>query len=63
MNYDDWKLMTPPEHKVCPFCDDGLTDESNCCGASFDSDTMICHECRDHCDAEECSECDGTGTI
>ena len=30
---------------------------SNCCGASIDTDILICYECKEHCDIAEC-ECE-----
>lgn len=68
MGYDDYKLATPPDHepneKECDECEGrGYHDESYCCGASIDHDTLICHECNDHSDFMECDECKGTGII
>jgi hypothetical protein len=30
---------------------------SNCCGASIDTDILICYECKEHSDIAEC-ECE-----
>lgn len=62
--YTPDRELQPPEHKDCPFCEGtGKSGTSSCCGAELNSDMMICYECKDHCDEDECSECDGTGTI
>jgi len=64
MSYDDYKLASPPEHKECSECEGkGHFQLSNCCGAQCDSDMLICYECKEHCDLQECEECDGTGTV
>lgn len=62
-NLDDYKLASPDDNKKdCFWCKGtGKTGHSSCCGADFDDDMMICFECKDHCDNEECPECDGTG--
>jgi hypothetical protein len=30
---------------------------SNCCGARMNTDMLICYDCKDHCDIQEC-ECE-----
>jgi len=48
----------------CPECDGlGHCDLSDCCGAEMDIDVGLCYECHDHCEPEQCHECNGTGKI
>lgn len=52
--------------KECPTCQgSGESDLSNCCGAKFDSDIMICSDCLEHISEDdlECDECFGNGFI
>lgn len=52
--------IDPPDND-CFWCKGtGKTEHSNCCDADFDSDMMICFNCKDHCN-NECPDCDGTG--
>jgi hypothetical protein len=61
MNYDDYKLMTPPQDKECPECEGrGHFKHSACCSARI-SEAGICYECREHTEQEDCEECNGTG--
>lgn len=30
---------------------------SSCCGASIDSDILICHDCREHSEISVCETC------
>ena len=65
MNYDNWKLSSPPENgDVSPCCGAEYTDNENgtsyCCGAII-SEEGICYECKDHSEPEEgyvCTNCD-----
>ena len=41
----------------------GFGEYSYCCGAELNDDMMICHECKDHSDYDECGECNGKGVI
>ena len=34
---------------------------SDCCGAAIDSDTGICHDCKDHAE-NQCASCEGRFT-
>ena len=59
--------MMPPDdgpELECPDCDGtGKIQQSNCCGASVDSDILICSDCKEHCELDECSRCEGTGNL
>lgn len=50
--YEYKKLLSMNETKQCD-CE----TLSNCCGASIDTDILICYECKEHCDIQEC-ECE-----
>jgi len=49
----------------CTECNGHGSDEtiSDCCGATRDSDSGLCHECHDHCGPSECPDCNGTGIL
>jgi len=56
--------INPPDPIECEQCEGtGMSGTSECCGAEFDTDTMLCYECHDHCGEGECGECEGTGTV
>ena len=48
---------------VCPECDGEKSELSDCCGATMDTDQMLCYECHDHCEAWVCEVCDGEGRV
>lgn len=55
-----------PVAKECPECDgSGKLNDSPCCGASYDSDILICMECKEHIGEDDlkCESCDGKGTL
>jgi hypothetical protein len=49
--------------KICPDCEGSEDIVSDCCGASIDSDMLICYECKEHSDIAVCNTCDGEGVI
>jgi|LakMenEpi03Aug12_release.lakeMendotaPanAssembly.Ray.scaffolds.fasta_scaffold1048961_1 hypothetical protein len=49
--------------KICPDCEGSEDIVSDCCGASIDSDMLICYECKEHSDIAVCETCDGEGVI
>ncbi len=65
-----YNLMETKETKKqtqdCPVCEGtGKSDLTNCCGAGYDSDYMICRDCHEHLGDEdvECMDCNGSGKI
>jgi len=55
-----------PTHLIdCPECDGKGCFEniSDCCGDKREPDMGLCYECHDHCEAQECLTCSGTGKI
>lgn len=47
---------------TCEDCEGkGHTGVSACCGADIDEDHLICHDCKEHSEFEECERCDGDG--
>ena len=54
--------------KTCTSCNgSGEVDsnESECCGAKMDSDTLICLDCKEHSQFSKipCEDCEGTGYV
>lgn len=48
----------------CESCQgSGIAETTNCCGASYDKDYMICTDCKEHLGDQECMDCDGIGKI
>ena len=50
----------------CTDCDgSGKLNDSPCCGASYDSDIMICSDCKEHIGEDDlkCETCNGTGKL
>lgn len=51
-------------YRNCTDCEGtGYSLLSNCCGAEFDSDYMMCSDCLEHLGDNECTECNGQGVI
>jgi len=49
--------------KECPECEGtGETEETNCCGATFLTESNICSDCKEHAD-NTCLKCNGSGMI
>ena len=46
----------------CPECE-GVSPESECCGAAIDTDILICSDCNEHAAISECETCDGDKRI
>lgn len=57
------ELLPAPDLVTCPDCEGDFPRLSSCCGASMDSDIMICSDCKEHSDFGECETCEGKGTI
>lgn len=50
----------------CTDCDgSGKLNDSPCCGASYDSDIMICSDCKEHIGEDDlkCETCNGKGKL
>lgn len=46
----------------CKTCNGtGKINQSDCCGAEIYDDVGICSECKEHCEEDECGDCEGTG--
>ncbi len=55
-----------PEWKVCESCDGKGYNIWSCCGDDItNNDIDLCPTCYEHCgdEKEECTECNGEGTI
>ena len=51
-------------YKECTECEGtGVNLLSNCCGALYDNDYMICSECLEQLGDNDCPECNGQGKI
>ena len=62
--YDNQLPPEAPDDVECPDCEGtGKLQQSNCCGANVDSDILICSDCKEHCDLDECERCEGTGNV
>lgn len=49
--------------KVCPDCDGDMEAMSACCGASIDTDMLICMDCKEHSELAVCETCNGEGRV
>lgn len=49
--------------KECPDCGGEMEQVSECCGASIDSDILICSDCKEHSDIAVCETCNGEGVV
>jgi len=51
-------------YRECEDCEGtGYALTSNCCDAPFDTDFMICSECKEHLGDNECRNCKGETKI
>lgn len=48
---------------VCPDCGGDPDIVSACCGASIDTDILICSDCKEHSEIAVCETCEGRGTV
>lgn len=49
--------------KDCPECEGDMEPMSACCGASIDTDILICRDCKEHSELAVCETCNGLGKI
>jgi RecJ-like exonuclease len=58
-------MKIKPDWMWCPDCDGKGCFEaiSECCDSMRDEDTMLCYECHEHCEPQECQNCEGTGKV
>lgn len=64
--YNLMEQTTKKQTQECPMCEGtGKSDLTACCGASYDSDYMICTDCHEHLGDEDtdCMDCNGKGII
>jgi RecJ-like exonuclease len=65
-NLINTKMKETKKLTDCPVCDGtGRNELAPCCGAGYNSDIMICHDCHEHLGEDDftCEDCNGTGLV
>ena len=66
LNSNQMAKETKKTQTDCPACDgSGKNDFTPCCGAGYDSDILMCHDCKEHLGEDDliCEDCNGTGLV